>query len=320
LASTSKTANAGEIFKKARDKLGYSQADLASRLKVAQATVSRLERGLNVTDKVFKAAFDVLSGGFSESDRQALLRVSYRPDMKVRAGTSRLINWSVSTAVQSERWSGDVIAVAELGNRTAFMIADAAGEGDAARDMAAALEFGFYSVVSALPGDLFHPGSARMLFERAYRSTVKRWAGPPSVTLGTIDDQSGIVGFINSGMPAPMLQRRGVRTAAPELISTGKTAALGSDSTPVHMLPSQIEAQAGDAFLFYSDGFIEAYESTTRTPLIRAFSEAAKLLVGDSSAILSNLVDTLSSRRNSSEIAIVSDDMSAMVIARNRSK
>jgi transcriptional regulator with XRE-family HTH domain len=304
----------GTAISNARGRAGLSQSELAAAVGVTQGTISRIERDFPVRPRVLRATIEFLRPHLDTDPQKKVTAVTNK---KAALRTTSKNKWEIAYYTHSPTGiSGDLITLLDLGREySAFLHVDAAGTGPDASEMAGALEFAYRAVAASVTPEFFTVESVRHALEAAYRQTANKWQAAPSVLLGTFDDQVGYLEVLNLGMPAPIARR--IKKDFDYISHEPGLSALGSDRNPTVAQAKKFLTNQGETFMFYSDGFQEAFEQTGES-LPARFMEASKMLAGDAKAVMLNL--TQPKRNPDFLVEHAEDDMSAIVLSRKRER
>lgn len=305
------------LIRKFRLTSGLSQADVARLLGVRQATVSRIESGRMLpSPELAEKIKNLPMKGPVRRELPSPAKLRVRQEMK----TIKANGFSVTyIGLSLEEQSGDYCSVDQLtSNKLSFVLADTVGHGINASGMSFAIEFGYKVVLSVINPSLIQASVLEAGIRGAISKTQKSWMGPPSLISGTFDVTSGLMEFVNSGQPIPYMFKDGnVREVRPQANRVLTSMAGYWEPQIQDTLVEMIEP--GDAILLFSDGFAELvpYLHKQQSDIKSRFLRAAKLLRGDSEAILMNVLN-LSGTSHEVEPDSFSDDATALLIARKR--
>lgn len=300
------------IVKSYRERNGLSQGDLADRLSFTQATISRIESGKQLPRQhQLEKLLELIDQGNLPQEKLSVLKQEEELVFLENYAQLSKGEWNcfwVNRQLGSK--GGDVLLVKELikGSQLGIVIGDSVGHGKSAAYMSFALEFAYSTIASMMSPSLLTPE----FFERALASGIVKtgasWRGEPSMSLIQIDLMSGVLSFINRGMPHPIL----LESDRPTLLSEKRASAFSlSDSTYSEGSTKKKIVNSNSVF-FYTDGLLDLIEESE---LSSNMTKLNRLFRGDSRAIGRSLIRLL--QKNSSNKKIT-DDVSFLILSRTK--
>jgi transcriptional regulator with XRE-family HTH domain len=303
------------LLKRYRDEQGISQGELAKRLKVTQATVSRLESSKQNISKDIVTKINLLI--FEPKINLPLLN---RNDLKffnleLSKDNSRLESKSLSNGFnysyyseKSLRSSGDFFNIIELNKKDTYSIifGDTIGHGSGSSYMAFGLEFGHSVVSNVVNPEHLQPTFIDQILSSSVIKTSEKWKGEPSIIIANLDTSKATFSLINRGMPQ-VLVKTGKKI---DFIKEGVYKALSLEEGYTLNQPKDLLISNGDSALIYSDGLSDFF---TEDRLASSFSRYSKLFIGDSKAISKNLTREIKDEQKKMNSI---DDISFLVMSR----
>lgn len=291
------------MLKRIREQSKMSQAEIARLLGVKQATVSRIESGhVWPSDRLAEQIQRLQPIGHQPTN------ISEKVKIRVAIKSTKARNFSISSwSFSLDEKTGDLLVIEKVfSNKLSFLVGDAVGRGNLSGTMSSSLEFGYQTILSTLNHDLISPDVIENILRKTILKTPKIWLGQPSLAIGLLNYEEGSLELLNSGQPTPVY------------FPQGKDEPSKSNATEKFRKSEKISMAAGEALLLFTDGFLELYNYLYGDLEIRQrFNKAARLLKGDSEAILKNLINP---KGNELEIdtRAFSDDATVLVITRKR--
>lgn len=299
------------ILKKYRERSGLSQIRIAQILGVKQATISRIEKGdlapsSELVERIKKLPLD-------KFELKPLEKETIKITPKIETTTHGAFSIShVSISPGSQ--SGDFCSVDKLSRvKGSFMLVDAVGHDAEASKMAFAIEFAYATILSVLNRHLVNSQIIEAAIKGAIGKTKTAWIGNPSIICGTINAENSVIELSNFGQPTPLFFSKG---ESRDITFQRLGNAIADDGIMLGTESAHQQIGPGDALLMYTDGFLELSNTVFEQNLHSRFAKAAKLLKGDSEAILKNLLNF--SDLNQLDTQKFSDDATALLIARKR--
>lgn len=308
----------GEILKTYRHENHMSQDDLASLLGIKQTTISRIELGTlkpsqELAMKIRKLrpslSSSELGTSAAKSKKTINNKISYHVHSRTIAGFQ--FSW---TSFSPGTKSGDVCRVDKLKTKkeALFLIVDAVGHGNEAYPMNLGVQTAYLSALSLLSELVVEPEILYRAINSAIRNTEHQWIGSPSLIIGRLTEHA--LEFVNNGQPDPIAMiNNKIRTLEPDSVRGSYTI---DESPAIKVTP--ISLSSGDSVMFYTDGLRDLFSRRNKsTDLSKKFESTAKLLKGDSNAILKELLDFVPSGTELSP-EVFTDDCTILIISRRR--
>lgn len=301
------------IVKTYREKNSLSQGDLAARLSFTQATISRIESGKQLPRQhQLVKLLDLLNQG-------TLSQEKIQPLTKYDEELVFLENYS---QFSKDEWNcfwvnrqlgpkgGDVLLVKELikNSQLGIVIGDSVGHGKSAAYMSFALEFAYLTIASMMSPSLLTPE----FFERALASGIVKtgtsWRGEPSMSILQIDLATGLLSFINRGMPHPIL----LESDKANLLSEKRASAFSLSESTYSEGATKKRLISSNSVFFYTDGLLDLIDESE---LSANMTKLNRLFRGDSRAIGRNLIRLLQKNGSNKKLT---DDISFLILSRKK--
>lgn len=310
-----------KLIKDYRQKKGISQSDLADAVGLTQATVSRMEAGIQKPRAAQEMTILDFIGSSLRGEATTEINLRPQPAKDVTISSNLMFvehysnlhkntwNYFWAERPQDASTGGDLIAIKELDRSSlSIMIADSVGHGSQSAYMSFALEMTFQTITSTASPHLVTPDYIDRSLAIGIANTGRSWRGEPSIGLINIDLQNGVIDIINRGLPYPLL----LVGDKPREINQGRAAAyaLNQISTPTKSHSDKIES--GQSLLFFTDGLLDMIDiEDFRTQI----AKLNRLFKGDSKAIGKNIIRLL---QNSKVANSAKDDVSFFIISKNK--
>ncbi|AGH96627.1 SpoIIE family protein phosphatase [Pseudobdellovibrio exovorus] len=272
----------GKAIRKFRLESNMSQMDIAKRLGISQAHVSRLEKG----------NFEVPPHLFVKIQRLLRLPIESHKFSLAIASES---NWRISYFSYPEKSSGDKVRVNTKASQDKVWLlhCDAVGSDNFAIKDANYLEVSFDTVINSIPHIGLSPEAVYMAVNKTIRSSVELWRGEPSGNIVSLTKGSDRLDFINAGMPTPLCYD-GKKTSVIKVQSGNKPIPpIGQAANKESFTSKSICMKKEDVMFFFSDGFEELYKQISRVPLEILIETFCKIQKGDVEGIGSKILKTI---------------------------
>ena len=305
-----------EILKKYRESLGLSQKELAIELQTTQATISRIESGKQesiskiILEKIEQCIFS------SSRGRELMGKIITERDVSNKKALSKAQIKSSRLGKQGISYShvifgedcGDAwrLHSCKKSKKSFFMLADTVGHGKNSLYMSFALEYGFETIFHILQESMLELKTIDFVLSSAIVKTSTKWKGEPGLLIGSIDEETGHLEFISSGLPYPLHGKN----KKIDFIKREVYKAISFQDGAVKREASALELSEGESIIFYSDGLLDIFDYKE---LRKKFEDASTLFKGDSSAIAKNLQGSIE-RSNAKEQDY--DDISYVIISK----
>jgi transcriptional regulator with XRE-family HTH domain len=301
-----------------RERNGLSQLELADRLGLTQATVSRIESGTQLPRKDRLEHLLNLIMHESLGPGVELINALKRDEQPNE--TELIFNENYTNFYSKSDWScfyvnrqlgptgGDVILVKDLikKSKVGILVADSVGHGQSAAYMAVALEFAYSTIASMMAPDILSPE----FFERALglgiAKTGSSWRGEPSIELIQLDLEKNTLSIVNRGMPYPLL----MDSDRCHFLTDHRASAFGLKQYTRSEGTLDLKLEAGQSILFYTDGLLDLMEETSLSTVMQRQN---RLFKGDARAIGRNLIRKIKQTHTEKDVP---DDISFLILSR----
>jgi serine phosphatase RsbU (regulator of sigma subunit) len=293
----------GEQLIEYRSKYKITQVELAEILGITQASISRIESGIQTSARtehnILSKMKEIKHPKRKENEKSGLKYKNVQKDLKLK-------DFTISYLLRSELGGGgdycNVVGYDRPTGMINFSIGDAVGHGSTAKHMASALEFGYISILSTLHPDLKTAQNIERLLSKAIMIGSSIFSGPPSVTLGTLHLHNGKVEIINAGNPPILHFHRDGEYKKIDHKPLRPALQLKYLLPPCE--PLTIQLSEGESLVLLTDGLLQLQNYKSH------LSKFTRRFKGDSKTICSRFADTLSTSEN------LSDDTTVLVITR----
>jgi transcriptional regulator with XRE-family HTH domain len=307
-----------KLIKEYRQKRGVSQVGLADAVGLTQATISRMEAGLqsprpsheetillHIGDQPLSASVKPIDQLQSEHSEKNLVFIEHYINL---AKNSWNCFWAERP--QGSTTGGDLIVVKELikGEKLGVLIADSVGHGPQSAYMAFALELTYHTLTSVLSPTFITTEFVDRSLAVGITTTGKSWKGEPSIGLMNISLKTGKFDLINRGLPYPMI----LTSDKVRQIIQGRASAYSLDSVTSQSEQHSDLIDFGQTLIFFTDGFLDLINEEDFQNQLQKLN---RLFKGDSKAIGKNIIRILQQSKNSRN---AKDDISFLVLSKNK--
>lgn len=290
----------GEALLKFRTQNNLAQQDVAKRLGISQAHISRIEKGLIDTSPALASKI------------QKLTKLPIR-DLQFNNLTSlEDLNWRYSYFFYPEKHCGDRVITDSSASpdRTWVLHCDSAGSDLTAAKDADLLVVAFESFLLALSGLGVGVDYCYSALNKSIRKTKDLWRDEPSANIALTHSAGNRIELINGGMPNPYLFKRDTEKVSK--IECTPLPPLGASSLKVLPKPITLELSKEDVLLFFSDGFLELVKRYMREDFVALLETICRIQRGDVSGVGTKLLSTLEEKLT---VPRIEDDISFLIMS-----
>lgn len=304
-----------KLLKDFRAKSGLSQGQVAEKLGITQANVSRIEAGIQQPRQAFINRIIELAQANPFTQISIPLQLEQRSKdsdqlvFEEKHGAFKS-DWNYFQASRSFGQSGgDILLVKELekNNKLGVLVGDSVGHGNNSAYMSFAIEFSYMSIASLLSPAVMTPDIFDKAIAAGVVKTANSWRGEPSMVILQVDLEKSHISFINRGMPYPVL----IEDEGPRLMTKRREGAYAlQKKDAVSAITVNEQLGQGQSIFLYSDGLLDLM---AEDELISRIQKLNKLFKGDSRALGRNLIRFI---KQISETKRISDDISFLILSR----
>lgn len=292
-------------FKKIRETLRLSQVELAKRLNVTQATISRLESGkVEISPDIFRKLNLLLEKsptGNAFSPKSALAK--YQFDEKFYSFKNGWNAFFITSLNQEENSDLVIVNSLEHSVKASFLIGDMTGHGKNSAYMAFSIKFGFESLLGFIKPELINIETINSFIINGIRLTKNDWKNNPSLIMGLIDTEKSSIEFVNNGMPYPLI----ITSKTTKFYNQERSPAIDINTKEVAFNKIKVDFMKGDSLIFFSDGLLEII---SEKQLLKYANEDLQYFKGDAKAIGKNIL-----RAIKNGLGYLRDDISFLVLS-----
>lgn len=284
-----------------------SQSDIAKKLVISQAHVSRLEKGATEINPRLLAKI------------QKLIKTPIAShDFELSTVIEDSL-WRIAYFYYPNKYCGDRVWINSKQNpdRILMLHCDAVGSDVTAAKDADLLIASFEGALSALSLVGVSVEAIYSALNKSVKITAKDlWRGDPSANIVSLHKTSGKLEYLCAGMPSPLLYKKSSKTVK-RLDEIGKVPPIGQASTKDFPTSRVCYIERDDVFFFASDGFEELYKNSNlqNVPFETFFSTIAGIHRGDVGSIGSKILKTLKEQTYNMQ---VKDDISFLIASVNK--
>lgn len=301
-------------IKKIRKYLQLTQKELASELKLTQATISRIESGKQLPSKetIIKLNQLISTQEKIHTEEPITKRDLYTIPIPLLnlSGQYKEMGEGLNSYYATNKIieeNGDLIILKDNKNRDyiPFIIADTVGHGKNAAFMSFAVRFAYEACQS-----IFNTASTNIDFFNTFlkeglRSTKDYWPNSPSLINGVIYKSEHKIEFINEGMPFPLKFGKNETT----FLKKREAAFISLNQKTYRTTREFIKLEKGESLIMFSDGLLDIFNEKD----IVVFLDSMKIFRGDSRAIGKNILKKINNKYNN-----INDDISYLIISRSQ--
>ena len=295
--------NLANALKRFRNEQKLTQIELAERLKISQAHLSRLESGR--TNASTATLNDILRIVGSIGERYAF---TSKP--------RKIENWELVTFSFPHNICGDRIEVAASPKSPKFSIfhCDAAGSEVNGSAMAEQLTMGFHAITGGTDPLGLSPERVYAALNHMIKATKGYWDGNQSATIIVGKSELNTVDLVNAGMPNLLFYSGQEGTV--ELLQEPKVAPLG-EARRRTIMPETISVKfrEGDVLMGCSDGFVDEFQLHMTKKIETYFGSIARAQKSDVKGISKRLLSLLGEALDNKS---VDDDISLFMLGKNQ--
>ncbi len=202
-----------KMMKGYRERNGLTQGDLAKRLAFTQATISRIEAGIQnprpaQIKKIAELVWTDHAQEMEENDASKSTDERGAVAFLENYANYAKSGWNSFKASRPHgSTGGDVVLVKELkkNSQLGVLVGDSVGHGATSTYMSFALEFAYNAIASALNPIMLSPEFFDKSLALGIVKTARAWRGEPSMIVLQVDMDGSFISLINRGMPYPIL-------------------------------------------------------------------------------------------------------------------
>ena len=296
----------GIYLKKYREEHDLRQKDIAEKLGITQAHVSRIESdGDLLISKSLKEKILAITG-FTYKNKYDFIQ-----SLEVDSDG----HWDFARFVFGGKASGDRIRLNTkiFDSKTVLFHCDAQGHDRVAKHMSDGLVVALEATLEAIQNDLVC--TPEFIYKNLNQviKNIKDFLGQSghSCNIMVLNRENSKLQVLNAGMPNILLTRRGTKKIS--IVQDKKWHPLGSSPSKVWPFSAEIMLERGDTLYSFSDGFLDAFKHNITNSLETHILSIAHLLRGDAESIATKLLKTLSELL---QVSKADDDLSFAIISK----
>lgn len=262
-------SNAGEHLIRYRVENGLSQSQLALKLGISQAHISRIEKG---TSNIPASLAEKIQTLIKRPVQTHEFKLDYTEEGR----------WRIASFKYPQKVSGDKIYIntKSAADKLWLLHCDAVGSSLASNKDGELLISSFETVINSNPGFGVSAESVYVSMNRTIKNTKNMWKGEPSANIISLSRDSNRMDVICGGMPNPIFFEN--KATAGQRVSMPKDAALLGSMSVKDYPVAHVKFLKKDDFMFFaSDGFEDFYKQISRLPLIELFISLGRVHKGD---------------------------------------